>query len=92
MQEPKEIIFNGERYWGFKSPCPRWLREKYLQAANYTCDECPSKEKLEVHRIKRGCEGGLYVVVPKNHILNNIKVLCEKCHEKYNYSRKTPNY
>ena len=46
----------------------------------YKCEECKRHEdkcgKLEVHRIKRGNEGGTY-------ILRNVKFLCSLCHKLY---------
>ena len=92
MQTPIEIKYNGETYWGFKSPCPSWLKKLYLKAVENKCEECPNTENLEIHRPKRQTENGLYTVVPKGHPLCNWKVLCSKCHEKYNYSRKQPAY
>lgn len=32
MQEPIEINYNGKTYWGFKSPCPKWLHDLYRKA------------------------------------------------------------
>lgn len=81
------VYYKGKVCWGYKK-CPVWLRNKFLERANFKCEECPSDKKLEIHRIKRGVEGGLYMVVPKNHPLNNCKVLCEQCHSIRNYSRK----
>ena len=71
---------------GFKT-CPSWLHKKYREAVNFKCQGCNKHEKevgkLIPHRIKRGNIGGLYTTVPLNHIDNNIKVLCNKCHKKY---------
>jgi len=83
----EEIKYNGKTYWGFKK-CPLWLKKKLIESRNGKCEDCGSKENLEIHRIKRGVEKGLYVVVPRGHPLHNTKVLCHKCHERYNYSRK----
>lgn len=70
---------------GFKK-CPKWLREAYIRGARYKCQQCKKHQeevgKLTPHRIKRGNEGGLYTVYTFNHKLNNIKVLCKKCHKK----------
>ena len=92
MQTPIEIKYNEETYWGFKSPCPKWLKEALIKSRDGKCQECGSTENLEIHRIKRGAEGGLYVVCPRNLPIHNTKVLCSACHEKYNYSRKQPAY
>lgn len=92
MNEPEIITYKGKIYWGYKSPCPTWLKNKYREAVNHICQDCKQHEtnvgKLEPHRIKRGCESGLYVVVPLNHPLSNVKMVCKGCHKKYNYSRK----
>lgn len=87
MANQIQIEFQGKLYWGYKI-CPSWIRKKLIESRKDKCEECSSTENLEIHRIKRGAEGGLYIVVPKNHILSNCKVLCKKCHQKYNYSRR----
>jgi len=93
MNNPIKIKFNERTYFGYKKS-PKWLKEKYRKAVNYICQDCKKNESeigmLEPHRIKRSCENGLYLVVPMNHILNNVKMLCKECHKKYNYSRKNP--
>src|SRR6056297_652821 len=85
---------NNKKYGGY-SKCPTWLKQAYLKAVNYTCQDCNKHEsevgKLEAHRIKRGCEGGLYTCLPLNHPLSNVKILCHNCHDKYNYSKRN-NY
>ena len=90
MNEPIKIIFQDKTYYGFKSPCPSWLRTIYLKWCKNKCMDCKKEKKLEPHRIHRGVEGGLYTFVPFNHPLSNVKMLCHSCHEKYNYSRKQP--
>lgn len=80
-------------FCGYESPCPNWLKLKYREAVNFICKDCKKHESkvgtLEPHRIKEGVEGGLYTVLPLNHIHSNVKPCCHKCHQKYNYSRKT---
>jgi hypothetical protein len=48
----------------------------------FKCQDCHKHEdevgKLEVHRIKRGADGGLYIP-------QNIKMLCKSCHDIYDY-------
>jgi hypothetical protein len=90
MNEPQIIIYKGKVYWGFKK-CPAWLKSRYIAAVEGKCQDCKQEKPLEPHRIKRGCENGLYTAVPLNHPISNVKMLCHKCHEKYNYSRKV-NY
>jgi hypothetical protein len=47
---------------------------------NFTCEECHKHEdevgRLHPHRIRRGCEGGIY-----EH--RNIKMVCSQCHKLY---------
>lgn len=61
---------------------PKWLKQKYIEASNFKCQSCKKECNFEIHRIKRGNKGGLYTLVPLNHKLNNIKVLCPSCHKK----------
>lgn len=69
--------------------CPNWLRQKYIEAVNYRCQICKFHQtnvgKLQIHRIKRGNQGGLYTICPLNHKDNNIKVLCSDCHKELHY-------
>ena len=64
--------------------CPSWLRNAYKRAVNYKCQGCGKYENevglLEIHRLTRGSNQGLYTVVPLNHPENNVQVLCSKCH------------
>lgn len=89
------IEYNGRKYGAYKS-CPTWLKQAFRKAVNYTCQDCNQHENkvgtLEIHRPKRGKDGGLYVCVPLNHPLSNCKVLCHNCHERYNYSPKLGSY
>lgn len=87
MNKPIKINIKGKEYTGFKK-CPSWLREAYLRAVKYKCEYCQSKENLEIHRPKRGVEEGLYLVVKKGDPACNWQVLCHRCHEIRNYSRK----
>lgn len=95
MGETVKVQIGDFIFYGYKSPCPRWLSLKYREAVNFTCMDCNKHEdevgKLEPHRILRGVEGGLYTVLPIKHMYSNVKPLCKKCHSKYNYSRKV-NY
>jgi hypothetical protein len=87
MNEPQLIFYKGKNYWGYKK-CPAWLKAQLIKSRDCKCEECGTDKNLEIHRIKRGVEGGLYVVCERNHPLHNTKVLCHTCHEKYNYSRR----
>jgi hypothetical protein len=56
--------------------CPKWLKESYKKAVKFYCEYCHVKNEssnLEVHRIRRGINGGLYVP-------HNVKVICKRCH------------
>ena len=87
MNEPIPIKFKGKTYYGFEK-CPNWLRKKYLEAVGNKCEKCNTKDNLEIHRIKRGADGGLYNTFPKGHPICNWQVLCKKHHKELNYSRK----
>lgn len=67
--------------------CPNWLKKKYRDAVNHTCQSCHNSEEivglLSPHRIKRGINGGLYTLVPLNSKENNVKIVCINCHKKY---------
>lgn len=95
MSEAIRVQIGDFVFYGYESPCPNWLHDRYREAVNFICQDCKKHEnevgKLEPHRIKRGCECGLYTVLPLRHIHSNIKPCCNKCHQKYNYSRKTCN-
>ena len=49
---------------------------------NHRCQNCKKHEievgKLQIHRIKRGINGGLYD-------LNNMKAICKNCHNAFHY-------
>lgn len=53
-------------------------KEILREFVDHKCENCQEPEekvgKLEIHRIKRGSTGGLYV-------LRNILVICPKCHK-----------
>jgi 5-methylcytosine-specific restriction endonuclease McrA len=84
MEAIKEKI-GDFAFFGYED-CPQWLKKKYREAVNFTCQNCRKKEsevgKLQPHRLKRGYTGGLYTVLNINHIFSNIKVVCNKCHKK----------
>jgi len=91
MGEAIKVQIGEFVFYGYES-CPSWLKLKYRKAVNFICRDCKKHESkvgtLEPHRIKMGVEGGLYTVLPLNHIHSNVKIVCNKCHKKYNYSRK----
>ena len=46
------------------------------------CEQCKKKfplSKIEIHRIRRGCQGGTY------EDFRNLKVLCKKCHKQIHF-------
>lgn len=61
------------------SKCPAWLREAYRKAVKFQCENCHKFEKevgtLQVHRIRRRSEKGLYEP-------HNCKIICSFCHKK----------
>jgi len=95
MGEAIKVQIGDFVFYGYESSCPEWLKNKYREAVNFTCQDCKKHESkvgiLEPHRVKRGVEGGLYPILPLNHMHSNVKIICHKCHQKYNYSRKV-NY
>lgn len=95
MEEALKI--NG--IYGFKK-CPQWLKKRYCAATNSCCQLCQKKYSnskfnnfsgLEIHRIKRGNQGGLYTVVPLDHRKNNVMVLCKSCHQTIHYKEYRSN-
>ena len=92
MGEAIKVQVGDFVFYGYESPCPLWIKLKYREAVNFICQDCKKKElvvgTLEAHRVRRGVDGGLYTVLPVGHLYGNVKVLCHKCHQKYNYSRK----
>jgi hypothetical protein len=53
--------------------CPKELIKTLIEEFK-SCQICGKKENLQVHRIKRGNNGGKY-------IKSNVKLLCSKCHQ-----------
>ena len=86
MGEAIKVQIGNFVFYGYESPCPEWLKKKYREAVNFTCQDCKKDESkvgiLEIHRIHRGCEGGLYTVLPFNHMHSNVRLLCSKCHKR----------
>lgn len=80
-------VYLGDGVWGYKKPCPEWLKKQYREEANYTCQGCGKHEDevgtLTPHRIKRDWEGGLYTDCSLKHPKNNVKPSCKKCHGIY---------
>lgn len=64
--------------------CPEWLKKAYLKDINY-CEHINCKNNnLEIHRIKRGWEGGKYSP-------DNVKIACGTKHHPYYHSNEFPN-
>ncbi len=89
---PKEF-FDHKKVKPFKISIPKSIqiglkkltpRQKYIlrQMVCFRCQDCKKHERevgtLEPHRITRGADGGLYIP-------QNIKMLCKKCHDNYDY-------
>jgi hypothetical protein len=49
-----------------------------IEYVDNKCEHCSSNIDLEIHRIRRGIQGGTY-----EH--RNCKVLCKSCHKKFHY-------
>lgn len=75
----KGILFDSE----ILKDCPEWLRKAYLMDINH-CEHTQCKNgSLEIHRIKRNWEGGLYEP-------DNVKVCCS-IHHSYYHASEFPN-
>lgn len=57
-------------------------KEILKEMVNFHCEDCHKHQNevgtLEIHRMKRGAEGGKYIP-------SNIRVLCKSCHDLYDY-------
>jgi 5-methylcytosine-specific restriction endonuclease McrA len=63
---------------------PNWVREKYYNTIQGKCQLCEKNillSEMEIHRVKRGFEGGLYTLCKLNHKEQNCKFLCNSCHK-----------
>lgn len=81
MAEEKAIWWAKKNCYGYEV-LPNWLREAYIKGSNFKCQEIDCQEKdLEIHRIIRGNQGGLYTVAPLSSKKNNVQVLCKKHHK-----------
>ncbi len=64
---------------GYKE-CPKFLKDAYLRAVK-ECQICKKEKQLEIHRIIRGNDGGLYTVCKLNKKGSNVMVICNTCHK-----------
>jgi hypothetical protein len=80
--ENKAILIEPGVY-GYRI-CPQWLKNNFRLAVKYTCPRCHKQESecgtLQIHRKNRGCNGGLYTVLPLNHPKSNCDIDCRNCH------------
>lgn len=53
--------------------CPEWLKKAYIKAVDNKCERCSTESSLQIHRMKRGNQGGTYKP-------SNCKVFCIDCH------------
>lgn len=53
-------------------------KEVLKEMVNNKCEDCRQKKDLEIHRMKRGVDGGKYIP-------SNIRILCSDCHDMYDY-------
>ena len=60
---------------GVKKRTPKQTKV-LMELANNECEDCGSKDNLEIHRITPGYKGGTYL--PRN-----CKILCKECHKLY---------
>lgn len=74
-------IDNGVVYY---EKFPPWIRKKYYDTIKGVCQICKkniSLDKMDIHRIKRNYEGGLYTLCPLDHQEQNCKFICKTCHK-----------
>ena len=61
-------------------------KELLREFVDRVCESCNKPESkvgtLDIHRLKRGYDGGTYT-------LNNIKVICKKCHKAFHSNEFT---
>lgn len=64
------------------SKCPDWLKLAYRKSAMFKCESCGKHERevgvLQIHRIRRGSNGGTYIP-------HNCELLCSNCHKLMHY-------
>lgn len=59
---------------------PDYIRKQALERAQHRCTYCSSNKKLHVHHLD-GKDGRSNKIDPPNHTLENLIVVCPKCHE-----------
>lgn len=63
---------------------PQWVRDKYHEVIKGKCQLCGkeiSKYQMQIHRVLRGIQGGLYTLCKLDHPKQNCKFICEGCHK-----------
>jgi hypothetical protein len=84
MKKSKEKpIYDTDKGVVYFEKFPDWVRDKYHQTIGGKCQMCSkeiSKYQMEIHRVKRGNEGGKYTLCKLNHPKQNCKFLCKDCH------------
>ncbi len=61
-------------------------KELLCKFVENTCEECKKEfdiSELEIHRIRRGINGGTY------DDFRNLKVVCSECHKMYHFGEFT---
>lgn len=79
------INYNDNYYFGRP-------KKELLELYNYQCAICDSKERLEVHHIDgKGSKylGKRLTAKEKNNSLNNLIILCFKCHRRIDQWKRT---
>lgn len=62
---------------------PQWVKRKYSEYVK-NCQLCKKPitcSEMEIHRIRRGFEGGKYTLCKINHPKQNCMFLCSDCHK-----------
>ena len=80
VQDNKRLLTRLYDYWPTYPPDWEERRLSKLKEADDCCEECGKKSSLHLHHIIRLGKGG-------SHKSTNLKVLCEKCHQKKHGNR-----
>lgn len=88
---PKYVIkkFGSNKLWNQIRDLGR-PKEEILKLHNYQCQNCHSKEKLEIHH--RDGKGANVPRKEKNNNLDNLMVLCKNCHIKLHKNSELFNF
>ena len=61
-----------------------WIKDNYYRASNGKCTVCNKEitiHQMEIHRVKRGNQGGYYTLCHLKNPKQNCKPVCKDCHK-----------